>query len=257
MQLIDSHNHLYKEEFDEDRDEVVKKAFNEGIDTFVLPNIDSRYIKRMNTLKENYPDNCRPMMGLHPVSVGENYLDELDIIEKELDKGGYCAIGEIGLDLYWDKTYWKEQEKAFRRQIDWAKEKELPFVIHVRNAFEETLSIVEEMNTPELRGVFHCFTGDHTLSERIMNLGGFYMGIGGIVTFKNAGLDKVVKDIPLKYLLLETDAPYLAPHPFRGKRNEPSYMRKVAEKIAEVKNTYLSTVAEITSNNCRDIFKFD
>jgi TatD DNase family protein len=234
--LIDTHTHLYLEHFESDRDQVIQRALNEGVEKFFLPNIDSKQIDPLLSLTEQYPEHCYPMMGLHPGSVDENYEEELEKIEQTLDAHNFYAVGEIGIDLYWDDTYQKEQENAFRTQIQWAKDRELPIVIHCRAAFQEVLDVLESENDDQLFGIFHCFTADKDGADRILALGDFYLGIGGIVTFKNADLDKSVKQIPLEHLVLETDAPFLAPHPNRGKRNESSFLPLIAQKIADLHN---------------------
>lgn len=256
MQLIDTHTHLYSEQFDNDRDQMIERAIAKGIEKFFLPNIDGSSIEGMNALTNQFPGNCYAMIGLHPCSVDSNYEKELELIEKELSsQNHYVGIGEIGIDLYWEKAFLKEQEIAFRQQILWAKEKELPIAIHCREAFDEILHILDELNDDRLSGIFHCFTGTYDQAQHILNYGNFKLGIGGVVTFKNAGLDKVVQQLSLEDLVLETDAPYLAPSPYRGKRNESSYLIEVAEKVSELKEMPLEEVAEITSNNALSLFK--
>ncbi len=254
MILTDTHAHLYADEFVEDRDEMLQRAFQTGVERIFLPNIDPTTTEKMNALARAYPDNCFPMMGLHPGSVGDDWENAVDHVKQELDKGGYCAVGEIGLDFYWDSTYADQQRKAFRQQIDLAKEYELPIVIHVRNSFREAFDIVEEKNSSSLRGIFHCFTGDLEDAEDIIALGGFLMGIGGILTFKNAELDGVVEKIGLDHMVLETDSPYLAPDPNRGDRNESSYLVHIAERMAEVHGTTPKEIAEETTDNSRQLF---
>ncbi len=254
MILTDTHAHLYADEFAEDRDEMIQRAFKTGVERIFLPNIDPNTTEKMNALASAYPDHCFPMMGLHPGSVDEGWEKALEHVKSELDKGGYCAVGEIGLDFYWDSTYAEQQREAFRQQIDLAKEYGLPIVIHVRNSFREAFDIVEEKNNSTLRGIFHCFTGDLEDAEDIMALGGFLMGIGGILTFKNAELDGVVEKIGLDHMVLETDAPYLAPDPNRGDRNESSYLVHIAERMAEVHGTTPKEIAEVTTENSRELF---
>ncbi len=256
MILTDTHTHLYSEQFNDDIDLVIKNCLDNGIERLFLPNIDSSSIDGMLKLGVNYPKNCFPMMGLHPTSVGENYKEELNIMKEWLNKQDFCAIGEIGIDLYWDKSFLKEQQDAFRTQINWAKEKELPFVIHCREAFDEIFEILDELNDDKMRGIFHCFTGTIEQANHIINYGDFKIGIGGVVTFKNSGLDKVVEQINLKHLVLETDSPYLAPTPYRGKRNESGYLLGIAEKVADIYNISIQEVAEITTANSKDIFGF-
>ncbi len=253
--ITDTHSHIYLDVFQEDIDEVMSRATEAGVDRIFLPNIDKSSTAQVNALAEKYPQRCFPMMGLHPCSVNENVAEELAHVKAELDTGKYCAVGEIGIDLYWDKTFFKAQQEAFRKQIEWAKEMQLPIIIHARESFDEIFEIVDEMNDERLFGIFHCFTGTIEQAKHIMNYGGFYMGIGGVVTFKNSGLDKVVKDIPLDQLVLETDAPYLTPTPYRGKRNESAYTRIVAQKVADLHETSIEHVAEVTTNNANSVFK--
>tara|TARA_R110000868_G_scaffold106325_13_gene291641 strand:- start:762 stop:1538 length:777 start_codon:yes stop_codon:yes gene_type:complete len=254
MEFIDTHTHLYSEQFDEDREAMIERALAKGVQRFFLPNIDASSIDGMKALEAKYPKNCYPMMGLHPCSVGENVEEELLIVENELQKNNYIAVGEIGMDLYWDKKFLKEQEMAFRKQIEWAKSMHLTIVIHCRDAFDEVLTVMDELNDKNLKGVFHCFTGNLEQANHILNYGNFKLGIGGVVTFKNAGLDKVVEQLPIDSLVLETDSPYLAPVPFRGKRNESSYTLLVAEKLAEIYQLPLNDIARITTNNALSIF---
>jgi TatD DNase family protein len=258
MHLVDTHTHLYSDQFKEDREEMFKRAQENGISHFFLPNIDAGSIKGMNELVAKYPKSCYPMMGLHPCSVKENVEEELKLMKNELDSStSYVAVGEIGIDLYWDKTFLKQQEYAFRKQIEWAKEKGLPIVIHCREAFQEILQILDEVNDNRLTGIFHCFTGNEEQARNILAYGGFKLGIGGVITFKNAGLDKVVKTLSLNDLVLETDAPYLAPAPYRGKRNESAYLLLVAEKLAELFEVSMEEVQQITSQNAFSIFKIN
>lgn len=255
MILTDTHTHLYLDQFDEDRDEVITRAINQGVQRIFLPNIDSTTTAAMNALCAQFPKNCFPMMGLHPCSVKNNWQDELDHVKAELDTGRYCAVGEIGMDLYWDKTHLAEQKQAFATQTEWAKELKLPIVIHVRDSFNETFEVVEALNDHNLTGIFHCFTGTLQQAQRIIDFGGFKLGIGGVVTFKNSGLDEIVKQIPLKHLVLETDAPYLTPAPYRGKRNETGYVILVAEKLAEIYDLSVSEIASITTQNSIEVFR--
>ena len=255
MLFIDTHTHLYAEQFEEDRDAMILRAIEAGITHFFLPNIDRSSIGGMNELVHNYPKRCFPMMGLHPCSVNDQWEEELKWIEKELENKKYIAVGEIGIDLYWDKTYLEEQQIAFRKQIQWAKEKNLPIVIHCREAFDEILAILDEVNDEHLKGIFHCFTGNLKQAQHILEYGNFKLGIGGVVTFKNAGLDKVLEKLSIHDIVLETDSPYLAPSPHRGKRNESSYLLKIAEKVAEILKLPLKEVKEISSKNALSIIK--
>ncbi len=253
MKLVDTHTHLYLDNYDADRDEVIKDAIKKGVQHMLLPAIDSKTFDAMKRLEQDYPDNCFAMIGLHPTSVADDYESEMELVENELQKGGYVAIGEIGIDLYWDSTYVKEQKDAFRRQLKLAKKYQLPVAIHTRDSFDEIYPIIKDENTDELRGVFHCFTGSIEEANKIIDLG-FMMGIGGILTFKNSGLDKVVQTIPMEYLLLETDSPFLTPAPYRGKRNQSAYLIYIAAKLAEVKNIKIEEVALITTKNAKELF---
>ena len=255
MHLIDTHTHLYSEKFNEDREERIQDAIDAGVKQFFMPNIDSTSIKGMNILAQKFPENCFAMMGLHPCSVNENIEQELLMVEQELKTNKYIAVGEIGMDLYWDKSFQVEQEMAFRKQIEWAKELNLPIDIHCREAFDEILTIMDDLNDDGMKGVFHCFTGSLDQAQHILNYGDFKLGIGGVVTFKNSGLDKVIKKLKLEDLVLETDAPYLAPAPFRGKRNESAYLVNVANKISDIFEVSVAEVAAQTTKNALQIFK--
>jgi len=257
MYFIDTHTHLYSSEFDTDRTEMVENAIKAGVKKLLLPNIDVASIEPMYELCKQFPANCFPMMGLHPGYVTENWEQDLVIIRKALDENKHIAIGEIGMDLYWDKTFIEEQKMAFRIQIEWAKEFKLPIVIHAREAFDEIFEILDELNDATLTGVFHCFTGTFEQVQKIQSYGGFYFGIGGVLTYKKSDLPSVLVDIPLEQILLETDAPYLPPTPHRGKRNESKFLLHVAEKVAEVKNCSLIEVARITSENAQQLFRID
>lgn len=255
--LIDTHSHLYAEQFQDDLDEVIERARKNNIEQILLPNIDQASVSQMHALVDQDPSFFKPMMGLHPCSVDKNYLK----IIKELignfsnSKYSYIAVGEIGIDLYWDKTYLKEQQEAFRIQIEFAKANQLPIVIHARESFPEIFKIVDELNDDSLRGIFHCFTGTEEDAKRIMGYGGFLMGIGGVVTFKNGGLDKVLPNVPLQHLVLETDAPYLAPVPFRGKRNESSYLVHILDKLADIYGRSAAEIAACTTANAKKMFR--
>lgn len=248
MQLIDTHAHLYAEEFDADRTEMIQRALDTGLTRMYLPNIDSTSIEGMLALEAQFPGQCLAMMGLHPCYVKENYREELALVKSWLEKRSFPAIGEIGIDLYWDKTFVHEQEEAFLTQVEWAKQYDLPIVIHSRESMDLIIELLKPVRHERLRGIFHCFTGTVAQAEAAIELG-FLLGIGGVLTFKKSGLDAVLSEIDLKRLVLETDAPYLAPTPFRGKRNESSYLLKVAEKLAEVKGVNLNEVAEVTTQN--------
>lgn len=254
MNFIDTHAHLYSKEFDENRDEVIDRAIAMGVSKVYLPNIDSGSIASMLALEEKYPTTCFAMMGLHPCSVRENYKKELSVVSEWLEKRSFAAVGEIGIDLYWDKTFRDEQQTAFREQIKLAQQYKLPYNIHCRNAFDEVYEVVSEFKKDGLKAIFHCFGGTVDQAERILDLGGFKLGIGGVVTFKNAGLDKVIDAIDLEHLVLETDAPYLAPMPYRGKCNKSEYVPLIAQKIADIKSVSIEQVADTTTQNANYIF---
>ncbi len=247
---------MYSSQFDGDKKEAIDRAIKQGVDRIFLPNIDSSSIEAMHDLEKEFPNNCFAMMGLHPCSVKDNYEDELKIVKKHLSERSYKAVGEIGIDLHWDKSTLQIQQDAFRRQILWAKEYKLPIVIHARDSFDEIFDIIDELNDDSLWGIFHCFTGSIEQAEKVISYGGFKMGIGGVLTYKNSGLAETISRIDIKHLVLETDAPYLSPKPHRGKRNETSYTYYVAEKLAEVYNISLSEIAEITSQNAHEVFDF-
>jgi TatD DNase family protein len=253
MIITDTHCHLYSDEFEEDIDAVIQRAEAEGVNKFYLPGIDSSAIPAMMSLEKRFPTMCFPMMGLHPCYVKENYRQELEIVSEWLAKRNFAAVGEIGLDYYWDKTFIAEQAAAFKTQIEWSIQYGLPISIHTRNAMQETINIIKEYAPKGARGIFHCFSGSYESAREIIQAG-FYLGIGGVLTYKNAGLAEVLSKIDLKHLVLETDAPYLTPVPFRGKRNESSYLRYVLAKLAEVKNCSVEEVASVTSANAQNIF---
>jgi len=253
MYLVDTHCHLYSEEFELDQEAVLQRAFSEGINKFYLPAIDSSAIPAMLALEKKFPGKCMAMMGLHPCYVKENFQQELIVVKDWLSNRNFSAVGEIGLDYYWDKTFAAEQVLAFRNQIEWSIEYKLPIVIHTRNAMQETIEIVKEYVPEGVRGIFHCFSGSFENAIDIIDAG-FYLGIGGVLTYKNAGLVNVLSKIDLQHLVLETDAPYLSPVPFRGKRNESSYLKYVVEKLAEIKNCSVETVAKVTTENAEKIF---
>tara|TARA_B100001778_G_C18542853_1_gene609170 strand:- start:552 stop:1325 length:774 start_codon:yes stop_codon:yes gene_type:complete len=256
MKFIDTHSHLYSKEFDLDRSETVKRALNAGVEKILLPNISSKYTNSMLQLCVDFPKNCLPMMGLHPCDVKEEtYLNELLHIEKEIKQKKYIAVGEIGIDLFWEKSNLELQKTVFTKQINLAKKYNLPIVIHVRESFNEVITIVEKLNDTNLKGVFHCFTGNTKDAKRIVDLGSFYLGIGGVLTFKNSNLDKTIEKISLNHLLLETDSPYLTPSPYRGKRNESKYIIEIAEKLSKIKNCSMSKIADITTNNAKELFR--
>jgi len=252
--FIDSHTHLYLDAFQDDRSPMIQRALDAGVSRMLLPNIDSHTIDPLFSLAKSHPAHCFPMMGLHPTSVKENYLEELRHIESQLQKKGIIAIGETGIDLYWDQTYLRQQQEVFETQIAWAMELDLPLVIHARNSFPEIFKALEKAGGPGLRGVFHSFTGTQEELEQALSFG-FMIGINGIVTFKNSRLSEVVQAIPRERLLLETDAPFLAPVPYRGKRNESSYLPEIASKVAEIHNLNLKEMASITARNAERLFR--
>tara|TARA_B110000483_G_C18025187_1_gene476551 strand:- start:159 stop:926 length:768 start_codon:yes stop_codon:yes gene_type:complete len=254
MNLIDTHTHLYVEEFDEDRSAVFQRALTLGIKQFYLPSIDSASTQRMFDLEAAYPDHVQLMMGLHPSYVKENAAEELAHVKQHLDQRAFAAIGEIGIDLFWDKTFIKEQQHAFGLQVEWAKEKNLPIVIHCREAFDEVFEVLESHRDDTLNGIFHCFTGTLEQAKRALDFN-LKLGIGGVVTFKNGKIDQFLDQIPLESIVLETDAPYLAPVPYRGKRNESSYLIKVVQKLADIYHVSPEKIADMTTNNALSIFK--
>jgi len=252
-QLIDTHCHLYLDVFSDDIQQVMARAFKEGVGQFMLPAIDSTELENLLKLEKGWPEACFAMIGLHPCSVKASYKEELNLVKTWLRKRKFIAVGEIGLDYYWDKTFINEQKEAFSQQIEWALQYDRPIVIHSRSAIEDCISMVREQQKGNLKGIFHCFSDDRAAADRIIELG-FYLGIGGVLTYKNSGLAEVIKDIPLEHIVLETDAPYLTPVPFRGKRNESSYIKYVAAKLAEVKGITVEEVAAITTKNAQKIF---
>lgn len=254
MKLVDTHSHMYLSQFDKDLDICVERAISSGVEKIVLPNIDSESIDPLNLLVEKYPKNCFGLMGLHPTQVKNNFKEELSIILNELDTGKYVGVGEIGIDLYWDKAHIKEQTEVFIQQVKYAIDKNIPFIIHARESFDEIFEALESIDQPSFNGIFHAFTGTLEHANRAIDMG-LLLGIGGIVTFKNAGLAEVVEQLDLNHLVLETDSPYLAPTPHRGKRNESSYIRLIAEKIANLKGVTLEEVARSTTNNAEGLFK--
>jgi TatD DNase family protein len=253
MRFIDTHSHIYDTGFQEDMDAVMVAAKSVGIEKIYMPGIDSTCIDDMMGMETKYPGFCIPMMGLHPCYVKENYQEELAIVEGWLTKRKFAAIGEIGLDYYWDKTFAKEQQLVFEKQMQWGLDYGLPINIHTRNAMGETIKMVKPFAKKGLKGIFHCFSGSKESAEQIVEMG-FLLGLGGVLTYKNAGVAEAVVDIPMEFLVLETDAPYLPPVPYRGKRNEPAFMIEVAKKLAEIKNISLHEVGEITSGNAERIF---
>jgi TatD DNase family protein len=253
MKMIDTHCHLYGEAFAHDRAEAIQRAEKEGVERFYLPAIDSGSQEALLALEAGYPGVCFGMAGLHPCSVKGNYLEELRVVEEDLVRRPWVAVGEIGLDFYWDRTFEREQYEAFRQQIRWALQYDIPIVIHSRDSMAESIEVVREESKGKLKGIFHCFSGDGQAARTAMGLG-FYLGIGGVLTYKNSGLPEAIREIPLECMVLETDAPYLSPVPFRGKRNESSYLKYIAAKLAEVKGVSVEEVARITTENAQKIF---
>lgn len=253
MNWVDTHAHIYSDEFQNDRPVAIKRAKMAGVNKIIMPAIDSTTHENMLGLEKENPGTCISMMGLHPCSVKENYEEELRIAEEYLAKQKFVAIGEIGLDFYWDLTFKGQQYDAFHRQVKWALHYDIPISIHSRNATDECIKVVQEHQQGKLRGVFHCFSGTQEQAAQLISLG-FYLGIGGVLTFKNSGLDTIVKEIDLSHIVLETDAPYLAPVPFRGKRNECSYIPYVAQKLADIKEVPVDIIAEITTANAEKLF---
>lgn len=253
---VDTHAHIYSEEFKADRADVIARAIEAGVTSIYMPNIDHTSIDGMLELEMKYPEHCFPMMGLHPCSVKKDFEKELYIVETWLAKRKFKAVGEMGTDLYWDKTFWEQQQEAFRIQAGWARQYQLPLVIHCRESIDETIALVESMQDGQLKGVFHCFTGTVEQAKRITALG-FHLGIGGVSTFKNAGMDKVIPDLDLDNIVLETDSPFLAPVPWRGKRNEPSYIPVIADRVRTLKKITMEELKAITCRNAKRLFLED
>jgi TatD DNase family protein len=254
MKLIDTHCHIYSPEFNTDRAGMLSRAESEGITKMLMPAIDASTHEQMLALESEFPAKCKSMMGLHPCSVKENYREELRVVEQWFEKRPFVAVGESGLDFYWDLTYKKEQYEVFQQQVEWALKYDIPIVIHSRNSIDECIEVINKNQKGNLKGVFHCFSGSVEQAKKIIDLD-FYLGIGGVLTFKKSGLDAVMEELDLTHIILETDAPYLPPVPFRGKRNECSYIKYVAEKLADIKKMELKEIAEITSANAEGLFK--
>ena len=253
MFLIDTHTHLYLDDFKEDLDVLIKSAIKKNIKKFLLPNIDIKTLQPLLKLTNLYPNNCFPMIGMHPCSIDENFEKNLKLLELKIQENKFIGIGEIGIDLYWDQTYLNEQKKAFELQINWAKKYKLPIVIHSRKSFNQVYQILKKQQCGSLKGVFHCFGGTIEEAKKIIDLG-FSLGIGGVLTFKNSNLDQVIKKVPIEHIIIETDAPYLAPAPKRGKRNEPEFLSIIANKICEIKNISLSELTNTLYLNTNSIF---
>ena len=251
---VDSHTHIYLKDFDEDRKGIISECLNNGVNKLLLPNIDKSSIADVIKICEVYKDICYPMVGLHPCYVKDSYEDDLDFLKPFIKSIKPIAVGEIGIDLYWDKSNLEIQRKAFIAQINWAKEFKLPIVIHARDSYNEIFEVLDQVNDENLNGVFHCFSSSLKDADRILNYGGFKLGIGGVVTFKNSGLDKVVKNIDIKNIVLETDSPYLTPTPFRGTRNKSSYIPIIANKLSDIYEISCEEIGNITSKNAKEIF---
>jgi TatD DNase family protein len=256
MTLIDTHAHLYVDDFQRDRQNIIDRALAGGVQKIYLPAIDSSELENLLSLEKAFPGHCFPMMGLHPCSVKENFEEELQVVEQQLRQRRFAAVGEVGLDFHWDLSFVDQQYEAFRRQVDWAKELKLPVVIHSRKSLDECIGVISEKQHGALTGIFHCFSGTAEQGRRAIELG-FYLGIGGVITYKNAGLAEVLAELPLESMVLETDAPYLTPVPHRGKRNESSYLKYVAQKLAEVKGVSVEEVAAVTTANAENIFRIE
>lgn len=256
MQFIDTHTHLYLDNFDTDINEVVQRAIDSNITKMFCPNVDISSIERLNNLSEKFPNNCFPLMGIHPESIKENFEKDLLKIENLLLNKKFYGVGEVGIDLYWDKTYKDQQIEAFRFQVQLAKKLKLPVIIHTREAFDEVFSVIDKENDENLFGIFHCFTGNLKQAQKIVEYSGFKLGIGGILTYKKSTLPEILKKIDLKHLVLETDSPFLSPVPKRGKRNESSFLIFIAEFLASMFETDIKSIAHITTKNAEEIFEF-
>lgn len=254
-QLIDTHAHIYAEEFSADRQLMLQKALDAGVSQIWMPNIDSSSIEAMLQLEADFPGNCVPMMGLHPCYVNQHVEKELQLVESWLSKQKFIAVGEIGLDFYWSTEFAAQQREAFVTQVNWAKQYKLPIVIHCRNSFRETVELLQPLQNGSLRGIFHCFTGNVNDARQVIELG-FLLGMGGVSTFKNGGLDQVLPHVDLSHVVLETDSPYLAPVPYRGKRNEPAYLPLIAQRVADLTQTTLEKVADITTANAKRLLSY-
>ena len=256
--MIDTHAHIYSSKFDEDREQVIERAFSNGMEYILLPNIDVDSIGPMLDLSTKY-ENCIPMMGLHPCSVDGEFMSQLNTIKAELfdSSNHYIAVGEIGIDLYWDKTFLKEQLEVFRMQIQWAKEMKIPIVIHARESYPEIFQVLDEENNEQLTGVFHCFSGTEDDANHILSYGGFKLGLGGTITYKKSSLPDVIKNVQIENIVIETDSPYLAPRPYRGKRNESSYLTFIVSKLAEIYQCPENEIIQKTSNNAKELFNIE
>ncbi|SMO74535.1 TatD DNase family protein [Saccharicrinis carchari] len=255
MSIIDTHTHIYASQFSKDRDDVIQRAFDSGVDTLLMPNIDVDSVIPMLQIEDKYPGKCISMMGLHPTSVDENYMEQLKAMELWFSKRKFCAVGEVGIDLYWDKTFLSQQIDAFKIQLSWAQKYNLPVVMHVRDSFDEIFQVLDGFDLDGITGVFHSFSGNDDQAQKALSYGCFKLGINGVVTFKNSNLGEVIKKQGLKHLILETDAPYLTPVPYRGKRNEPSYLKFIKAKLAALFKTSEMKVEKVTTHNAKQLFK--
>lgn len=254
MKFVDTHSHIFLDNFKQDIDEVIKRAVDNGVEKIYCPNVDMATVEQLDNLCAKYPETCFPLMGIHPESIKDDFENQLVEIDKLLSTGKYVGVGEVGIDLHWDKTYVEQQKIAFREQVRFAKKYQLPLIIHTRDAFDEVFDVIDSENDKSLKGIFHCFTGNLKQAQKIIEYGNFKMGIGGVLTFKNSGLAEVIADVDLENIVLETDAPFLTPVPKRGKRNEPSYLLYVVKKLAEIKNVDLELIANITTKNAEFIY---
>ena len=252
--LIDTHTHIYGCEFDEDRDEVIQRAKDNGVSHIILPGVDEASIQQMKHMVKKYGDYCSCAVGLHPEEVKDNYMQQLQFVVNELQQGGYVAVGEVGIDLYWDKTFQQQQEKAFVQQVEWALDFNLPLIIHTRDSLTRTLQLLQPYKGPSLRGIFHCFTGNIAEAQAILSMDNFMLGIGGVLTFKKSILPQTLSKVPLSRIVIETDAPYMAPVPCRGKRNEPAYLQHLLPKLMEVYACDQHTLCEVIRQNTYEIF---
>lgn len=251
--LTDSHTHLYLKEFDNDLHAVIKNAQNHKVSRFLLPNINTETLPKLLSVCQKYKNTCFPMIGLHPCSVTENYVAELKKLYNQINQENFIAIGEVGIDLYWEKKYISEQKAAFTTQLNWANDHQLPIIIHSRNSFDEIYSIIKREKRKQTTGIFHCFSGTYDEAKKIIDMG-FFLGIGGVLTFKNTKIADVIEKIDLQHLVLETDSPYLAPHPMRGKRNEPKFLSLIADKLSKIKNVSMEEIYQTTNTNIKTIF---
>jgi TatD DNase family protein len=254
MKFVDTHAHIYLKEFNNDRKEVIAGAINSSVSKIFLPNIDKSTLSQVLSLEAEYPGFCYAMIGLHPCSVNADFEQELKSMEEWLEKRSFSGIGETGTDLYWDQSYRSQQIESLKIQVNWAERYKLPIILHSRDSLDLSIRVIEETHSGDLSGIFHCFTGSLDQARQIIDLG-FYLVIGGVLTFKNSGLGSIIENVPLEKIVLETDSPYLTPHPHRGKRNEPAYLNLIAQRLADIYDTDISTIADITTQNAKKVFK--